>query len=412
MKKKKSVWTKNFTCITVATILSAIAGEAMTIPISLLVYDQTQSTFLVAVLLVISMLPDIIFSVLIAPLIDKSSKKKWIVGMDVILLFTYISMGFVVTQLNFNYLIYVIYTFVIATISVLYRIAYNALYPDMITAGFEQKGYAVSGMIYPSIIIVMAPVATFLYIQLEMSQIFFLVAVFLFLSICVEMNVSETRKISKKEVYTFTHYKNDLFEGFNYFKQEKGIRNIYVYMGITNGISGGCNTLIQAFFQSSPSVSLAMYGFLTSAEMIGRVISGFFQYIKEIPVKKRYLFTKVVYTIYEVFTSIILFVPFYGMVAIKGITGALGSASATIRESAIQSYLPSNMRARVSAIMNMFFSILYAAFQCIGGIIGEFIPYEYGVLGLSLLCLVFMYILIILPKEDNKKIYEAVRDEK
>ena len=38
------LWTKDFSCITVATVLSAIGGEAMNLPISLLVFDQTQST--------------------------------------------------------------------------------------------------------------------------------------------------------------------------------------------------------------------------------------------------------------------------------------------------------------------------------------------------------------------------------
>ena len=35
--------TKDFSCITLATILSAIGGEAMSLPVSLLVFDETQS---------------------------------------------------------------------------------------------------------------------------------------------------------------------------------------------------------------------------------------------------------------------------------------------------------------------------------------------------------------------------------
>ena len=38
------LWTKDFSCITPATVLSAIGGEAMNLPISLLVFDKTQST--------------------------------------------------------------------------------------------------------------------------------------------------------------------------------------------------------------------------------------------------------------------------------------------------------------------------------------------------------------------------------
>ena len=45
MKRNRSgprLWTKNFSCITIATVLSAIGGEAMNLPISLLVFDETR----------------------------------------------------------------------------------------------------------------------------------------------------------------------------------------------------------------------------------------------------------------------------------------------------------------------------------------------------------------------------------
>ena len=39
--KQKTLWTKDFTSITIATILTAVGGEAMNLPISLLVFDET-----------------------------------------------------------------------------------------------------------------------------------------------------------------------------------------------------------------------------------------------------------------------------------------------------------------------------------------------------------------------------------
>ena len=37
--KKSRVWSRDFTCITITAILSAIGGEALNLPISLLVFD-------------------------------------------------------------------------------------------------------------------------------------------------------------------------------------------------------------------------------------------------------------------------------------------------------------------------------------------------------------------------------------
>ena len=54
MKKANTLWTKNYTCITLSTILSIIGGEAMVLPGSLLVFEETQSTFLSAIIMVIN----------------------------------------------------------------------------------------------------------------------------------------------------------------------------------------------------------------------------------------------------------------------------------------------------------------------------------------------------------------------
>lgn len=129
MKHKRirpRLWTKDFSCITVATVLSAIGGEAMNLPISLLVFDQTQSTLLSALILVCGMLPDMILPILVAPLIDKGGKKKWIVGLDILLATVYAAMGIWITGHAFSYGLYVGFTLVVGTISVFYRLAFDA----------------------------------------------------------------------------------------------------------------------------------------------------------------------------------------------------------------------------------------------------------------------------------------------
>ncbi len=347
--KKDTLWTKNFTCITVATFLSAIGGEAMNLPISLLVFDETKSTFLAALIMVCGMLPDIILPIFIAPLIDKGGKKKWIVGLDILLAILFFGMGLWIHFHSFVYLLYLLFTLVIGTISVFYRLAYSSWYPDLITVGFEQKGYAVSGTLYSLVVIIMSPVATFLYVKVTMATLFFIVAGFTILSVIIESCITET-KVTVAEKYTKKQYLIDIKDGFSYVKKEKGIRNIYTYMSITNGASSGVAVITQAYYQTQPWLTVTMLGFLKSGEMIGRVLSGFVQYAKEIPVKKRYSFTKFVYTVYDTMDSILLFLPFPLMLANRFLCGGLGTSSATIRETAVQSYLPPEMRARVNAI--------------------------------------------------------------
>src|SRR5574344_2945729 len=123
MKKNKNLWTKDFSCITVATVLSAIGGEAMNLPVSLLVFDETKSTLLAAIIMICGMLPDIILPIFIAPFIDKGKKKKWVVGLDLLMACIYLGMGGWIYFHSFQYALYVIFTLVVGTISVFYRLA-------------------------------------------------------------------------------------------------------------------------------------------------------------------------------------------------------------------------------------------------------------------------------------------------
>lgn len=407
--KQKTLWTKDFTSITIATILTAVGGEAMNLPISLLVFDETGSTFLSALVLICGVLPDVVLSVLAAPLIDKGGKKKWIVGLDILTAVLYAMMGLYISVHAFNYLLYLIFVLAVGTISVFYRLAYDAWYPNLIPNGMEQKGYAVSNTIYPLVIIAMSPAATFLYEKISMAHIFYLVSGITMVSVIVESRIHEEKEEAQDD-YTWKQYCQDIREGFHYLKKEKGIRNIYTYMSITSGVSDGNTVLIQAFYQTVPWLTVTMLGFLKSAEMIGRGLGGIFQYKKEIPVKKRYAFTKFVYTVYGLMDILLLYLPYPLMLCNRFLCGALGISSATIRETAVQSYLPENMRARINAFFNMVFAIGSVAFQMAAGALGQIMSYRFAILLHATIELTAMFLLICLPAKENRPVYEAVRN--
>lgn len=406
---KNTLWTKNYTCITLATVLSIIGGEVMNLPLSLLVFENTQSTMLSAIILICGILPDVLLSVFVAPFIDKGKKKHWIVGLDILMMSIYLVMGIWISSHEFQYAIYVALSFILGTISVFYRLAYSAWYPDLIPVGFEQKGYAISGTIYPLIIIVMSPVATFLYERISMSHLFLIVAVISLIAILIESRIREEQNRTR-ESYTLRQYKQDIQEGFAYLKKEKGIRNIYTYMAVTQGTSEGTAIAIQAFYQTQPMLSVTMLGFLKSAEMVGRVLSGIFQYRFEIPAKRRYGLTKFVYIVYQFADMILLFLPYPFMLLNRFICGGLGTTSATVRETAVQSYLPENIRARVNALFNAIFSIGGIFFQVFAGVLGEILPYRMVIILMGFISLAAVWIFIVRPDKENRVVYEAVRE--
>lgn len=406
--KSKKLWTKDFSCITLATVLSAIGGEAMTLPVSLLVFDETQSAFLSSLVMICGILPDVLLPIFIAPFIDKAGKKKWILGMDLMLAIVYAGMGFWVGRHTFHFLLYLLFTLTVGTISVIYRLAYASWYPDLIPRGMEQKGYAVSSTLYPTVIIVMSPIAAFLYENLTIDRIFFLVTGITLCSVMTESLIREAKKAAASS-YTMRQYCTDIREGFSFLKKEKGIRNIYANMSVMQGTSNGLSIITQVYFQTQPYLGATMLGFLISSEMTGRLLGGLLQYKKEVPVNKRYPFTKAVYLIYSLADMALLFLPYPAMLANRFFCGSLGICSATIRESAVQSYLPEQMRARVNAFFNVLFAVGRVAFQFLAGALGQFIPYRAVAVLLGGMGVGSVFLFIVLPAADNRPVYEAER---
>ena len=148
---------------------------------------------------------------------------------------------------------------------------------------------------------------------------------------------------------------------------------------------------------------------IKSAEMLGRVLGGLFQYLKEIPVKFRFLYTKIVYTTFNISDAMLLFLPYPFALANRFICGIMGNVSATIRETATQIYIDPSMRARV----NGFFNVIFAIFSTIGnaciGLLGEVMPYPWACALLASISMIACILLIFRNKEDNRKVYEATR---
>ena len=63
----------------------------------------------------------------------------------------------------------------------------------------------------------------------------------------------------------------------------------------------------------------------------------------------------------------LLWLPYPLMLINRGIAGFLGIQSATMREAAVQKYIPDEMRARINAFQAMMYTAFAAAFSLIVG---------------------------------------------
>lgn len=408
---RKNVWSKDFTLITIGTIISAIAGQAISLPLSLIVFDKTQSTLLSAILFVVGIIPNVILPILIAPIIDRTNKKRIIVSLDYMIGIFYLGVAYIVKYTGFNYSVFLGISLITGIIGSIYQLAYQSWFPDLIPIGYEQQGYAVSSSIYPTVMIVMTPIATYLYKTFSIEFLFFLIGILTVIAASFEVFITNINNDETNFKFDIKKYYEELRGGFKFLKNERGIVNIYTYMSITNGVGNGLYLMIQAYFQTNSYLTVTMLAFLKSMETLGRIIGGIFQYRIKIQPNKRYGITKFVYIFYESMDLILLFLPYQLMLVNRFLCGALGMTSATLRETSVQSYLPPNMRAKVNAVFNVFMSLAIIIFQIISGYLGDLFGYRKVAVFLTVISLISIVIFIIIPDKANRKVYEAVRAE-
>ena len=374
---KKTLWTRNYTLLMLSTLLGCVGGITGGYALSLLVFDESKSTMASAIVLAIQIVPDFLLPIFIAPWMDRMPRKPFLVGGDALNGLLYVGAGVYLLLRRFSYLGYLCFSLLLATLSAFDQLAYNSIYPKLIPQGMEQKGYAVSGMLYPIVQVVMMPVAAALYDLLGVGTLLLLQGGLSLAAALLEsrIRISEEKRLEGRR-YTLRLWWQDLCEVGRYFKKEKGLRALYAYMAITNGVATGYGPIVTAFFRTAAGFSMVMYSFFSVAEFAGRTLAGVLQYTVKIPAKRRFGMIFGVYQAYETMDMCLLWLPYPLMLVNRALCGFLGSNSATMRQTAVQQYLPETLRARVNAFFNMEQTLASSALALLVGALGEVLDYR------------------------------------
>lgn len=390
-----SLWNKNFIIITIGTFISITGGTAMSLALSILIFDQTSSTWLSAVYTVVSLLPSLVLPFLIAPFVDHNNPKKLIVGLDFFTGSLYLVFLFYVMLEGFHYYVYLMFSIIINCVDTVYDLSYQCLYPYLIPIEMKQKGYAVSAMVEPLATAIIAPMITVFYTFWGIETVFLIEGLSLICASIFESFIDFEKEIKQEKDDSFCvylkKYKLELFEGLRYLKKERGLLNICSYAAIHNATAKGRNLMMIAYFQTSPILSTTMYSLLVSAETLGRFVGGVFNYLKCFDKKKRYYITIKLYSLIEIFDGITLFMAYPIMILLRFICGFLGVSSSTMKEVAIQNYFDSDIRARVNGLNNIAVTLGILFIQLCVGAVGEVLPFSYVVSGLYIYIILYVW---------------------
>ena len=403
--KKKTLWSRNFTIITLGTVISAIGGVAMGFALGFVVFDNTGSTLLTAVFSAVSLLPRAVLPVLVSPYLDNFRRKPVVVGLDYLLGGVTLLFGWYLLHHSFSLPLYLIFCLVLNTIGAVYGLAYHSLYPNLIPEGFSQKGYTISGMLYPTVTMIMTPVVSILYTKWGLGPICLAEGCLLLLAATVETQIRVEERTKKGQEFSFQAYIQDFKDGFAYLKKEKGLLRIYTYMPISQGVGEATEPLFRAWFRTTPGMDITMYALFTTAQFIGRTIGGIVHYKFDIPPQKRFSLAYLVYITYAAMDTILLWLGFPLMMVNRAVCGFLGINSATLRESSVQNYLPDHMRAKINAVSETLFAIVPSVMTLAVGALGEVMDYRLCVTLVSAAQMLPCSLIMWQGREDGKKIY-------
>lgn len=405
---KVRLWTRNFCLVTLASALGSAGAIAGGFALSFLVFDETGSTLASALIVAIQLLPHVFVPFAAAPLMDRLPRKTFLVLGDVVNGLIYAAMGLWLLHFEFSYIAYLGISLGLACLQSVDSLAFKSIYPELIAKGAEQKGYSVASMLYPVLQVLMMPTAGLLLDVVGVPVLLMAQGLLSISAAAAEsfIRLDESgRKIGGR--YTLTMWREDIREALAYLKREKGLLRIYGYMAVTNGVAMGYSPVLVAFFRTAPGFTAAMYSLFSVAEFLGRTLGSAVQYRVNIPPKRRFGFVFFVYQVYELMDMCLLWIPYPLMLANRWICGFLGSNSAIVREAAVQSCIPSGLRARVNAFYDMLVMAAGSLLSLAVGVLGELMDYRVCVTVCGAFAMLASWCFIWGGRREVRKVYET-----
>ncbi|MGN1002586.1 MAG: MFS transporter [Oscillospiraceae bacterium] len=414
-KEKTGLWTRDFTIITVGSLISMAGNTLAAFAISILVLDITASTFLYVLYNVCGQLPQLVVPLLAGPYLDRVSRKKVIYCLDFLSAAIYFGLFLALRTGWFSYPVMLLCELFIGTINSIYMVAYDSFYPNLITEGNFSKAYSVSSVM-SDLVGLIYPLAPILYHAFGPAPLYAAAAGAFFLAACFECSIryQETHMAQAPRgdgLGALRQFGRDFRDGLGYLRAERGLLCITLYF-MCSDFAGGVWNLFLPFFRNNaalfafwPVAADTLYSIVSNFSVAGRLVGGVANYKVKLPVKRKFAIALVVYAALSFIEGTVLWTPIPVMVLLFFISGLLGVTSYNIRIASTQSYIPDGMRARFNGTFQMLCSIGSIAGSLTAGGLAELMPERWAVLLLSAVGLLGTYLFMYRGRKHVAAIY-------
>ena len=407
---KNKLWTRDFTILTLGTVVSMLGNAVAGFAIGLLVLDKTDSVMLYALFMICYSLPRIVLPMVAGPYLDRFSRKRALYSLDFLSSALYAVFFVLLLKGYFNYTAYLLISMLMGAIDSVYSVAYDSFYPTLITEGNYTRAYSVSSLIYPLSNAIMVPIAGICYKTIGLAPLFLFNAVTFLVAAIAETQIKaiETHIDNAIEKFNGRRFVQDLKDGFAYLRRERGLNAVTWFFFVMMFASSICMTLALPYFKSLTGVDGVMqYTFVMGASTVGRLIGGGVHYFFKYPAQKKYNIALFVYIVISFIDGAYLFFPFWAMLIFMLFEGMLGVTSYNIRISSTQNYLPDEMRGRFNGLFQMLTILGTISGQLIAGAIGDLFDIRWVVVASMTLTVLAVFVIIVPNGEHVKKIYNV-----
>ena len=412
-RQTDTLWTRDFTIITIGSVISMLGNSLTSFAMSLMVLDYTNSSMLYAIYMVLFTLPQLVTPIISGAILDRFSRKKMIYSLDFISAGIYLLMAITLMQGIFNFPMFAAVIFILGIIQSTYYIAYDSLYPMLITEGYYQKAYSISSML-ETMTVVMVPVSTFVYKLIGIGPLMIINAVSFAIAAVFEMQIGHEEKYVEKrknEVDNSNSKINqmliDIKEGVKYMRSEPALLAIVSYFGLNMLACGAMDVLCLPYYKQNFKNGEYLYALVFGMSFIGRAVGGGIHYKFKIPTRLKFMFAMTIYIIIAIGEGTYMFLPIGLAVVVCFITGISGVTSYTIRISSTQSYVPDEKKGRYNGAFQLITTIGLLIGQMAGGALAQKMDARFVVFAGNIIALIAAIIIIGGNRKAVAKIYNT-----
>ena len=400
-----SLWTRDFTIITLGSVVSMVGNSLSGFAMSLMVLDYTSSPLFYAIYVMAFTFPQIAAPIFSGALLDRFSRKKTIYTLDFISAALYLASGVLLSTGWFSYPVFALLVFLFGTIQSVYQVAYQSFYPMLITKGNYSKAYSIASIL-ESVSVFIVPMSTFIYNRMGIAPLMMANSVCFFTAAVMEKQIrAEEKYVEAEKGGGIRRMLSDTREGFTYLKSERGLFFIAFYFLFSSLGGGVSNVALLPYLKSSYPGGEYYYLLIGFFMMAGRSITSVWHYRHTLPTERKFTIALTVYLLIALSEGTMLFMPLAVMFAMSFASGCLGVTSYTIRVSATQSYVPDEKKGRFNGAFNVL-SVLGALIgQGAAGLLSEIMDLRFVMLLTQLAVFTAAIVIIKGHKRDVSAIY-------